>query len=152
MIIMALTATMLASCTSDDDEHKIKSQTISFQCEPNDVLLEMADLTITYTDASGNTHSEPLTSLFTKTITVTKFPAQGAFKVKATLKETFDEKKVLYKTPKLSYTYICGISKQPGDIQQMLITSRSDLNALIEKINSAIWKWDIATSGVITHN
>ena len=105
IFFVALTVTMLTSCTSDDDnDKKIKEHVISFKCEPNDVLLEVANLTVTYTDASSNTHTEVLEGAFNKTVTVTKFPAQGLFKVQATMKEKFDGAAVSGKTPELSYT------------------------------------------------
>lgn len=153
MIVAGLAFT---SCGDDDDDsHKITSQTISFKCEANDILLEIANLTVTYTDANGKTQSEPLTGSFSKTITVKKFPAQGEFKVKATQKDDFDLKKVLGKNPKLTYSYVCGntgISGSQNSIQTMFLYTQSEIAELLEKINSASWKWSITSSGAIIHN
>lgn len=150
-IAMIFAGRTLSSCGDDDDPNEA-SQTISFECEANDVLLEFANLTITYTDANGNTQSEPLTGSFSKSITVKKFPAQGSFQVKATLKDSFDADKVLGKTPSLTYTYICGVTKAPGTISKMMVYTKPELTELIEKINSKTWKWDITSSGILTHN
>ena len=147
-IVLVVAGFTLASCNNDDNKN-ISSQTVSFECEANDVLLEIAELTVNYTDANGNTQSERLTGYFSKTITVSKFPAQGAFKVKATLKSSFDTDKVIGKTPSLTYTYTCGVTKKPGIISQMFVYTKDDLNELIEKINSNTWKWNILASGTI---
>lgn len=146
MIIAGMT---LASCGGDDDdEYKVSSHVISFQCQANDALLAIADLTVTYTDANGNTQSEPLTGTFSKTITVKKFPAQGAFKVKATLKEYIGKNK----TPKLSYTYTCDNSSSSSDISALLITTKTEINELLAKINDKSWTWEVTSSGVLIHN
>ncbi len=153
IFLVAITATMLTSCTSDDDNDnkKITEHVISFQCVPNDVLLQVANLTVTYTDASGNTHTEALEGAFNKTVTVTKFPAQGLFKVQATMKEKFDET-VLGKSPELSYTYVVDNTTTPGSFRKMFAYEPTDFEELLAKINAKTWTWSILSTGTIIHN
>ncbi len=153
IFFIALTATMLTSCTNDDDnDKKITEHVISFRCVPNDVLLEVANLTVTYTDANGNTHTEALEGAFNKTVTVTKFPAQGLFKVQATMKEKFDGAAVSGKTPELSYTYVVDNTTTPGSFQKLFAYTESDIEELLAKINAKTWTWSILSSGTIAHN
>ncbi len=152
-IAMVFAGLTLSSCGSDDnDDQNVSSQTVSFECKANDVLLEIADLTVTYTDANGNTQSERLTGSFSKTITVSKFPAQGTFKVNATQKSSFDTDKVMGKTATLTYTYTCGVTHKPGTISKMGIYTKDDLTEIIEKINSNTWKWNFLSSGTSISN
>lgn len=151
-IAMVFACLTLSSCSSDDDDQNVASQTVAFQCVANDALLEFANLTVTYTDANGNTQSERLTGTFSKTITVTKFPLEGSFKVKATLKSSFDADKVVGKTPSLTFTYICGVTTKPGIISKTAVYTKTELNELIEKINSNTWKWNFLSPNSVISN
>ncbi len=151
-LAMVFAGLTLASCGSDDDEHRNTSQNVSFKCEANEALLAMADLTITYNDADGTAHTEALTGSFSKQFTVTKFPVKGSFKIKATRKEKIDVDKVKGKSPTLTYEYKTGLYTKPGSIMKMFVYTNDEVNDLISKINAASWDWEVNSAGTIKSN
>ncbi len=140
VLFVALVGMTLVSCSDDDD---VEPQVVSFSCEPNDALLAIANLTISYTDANGDMKTEALTGPFSKRITIKKFPAEGAFKVRATLKEYTGAGT----SPKLTYSYSHSIFTESNSIMKMMIQSQSEIDDLISKINQTSWDWSFTSDG-----
>lgn len=143
--LVALTATSLTSC--DDEKDNVEPKVVSFSCEPNEPLLELFDLTISYTDENGDTKSQALTGPFSKRLTITKFPASGAFKVRATLRD-YDGKKVLNKNPKLTYSFKQSIFSEESSIQELFLQTKSQVEDLKNKLNNKSWEWSYSSDGV----
>lgn len=98
LILSSCTALLLALAFvvgCDDNDHTKRNTTFekmefSFNYAVSADLLEVADLTFSYTDADGVTTTEeaPITaSPWSKTLTATKIPAAFTVTVKAALKE-----------------------------------------------------------------
>lgn len=74
VLVAAIASTMLVSCSKNDDD-KVNSQTVVISLEPNEDILAMFDISAVYTDGNGNTQTEAITGNFTKSFTVSSFPA-----------------------------------------------------------------------------
>ncbi len=143
-LLVAFTATLLTSCGDDNENGKVEPQVVAFSCEPNDALLAIAKLTVSYTDENGDTKTVPLTGPFSKRITIKKFPMSGSFKVRATLKEYTGSGT----TPTLSYCYEHSIFKQENEISSIgKIYTQTEVDNIIEKINKTSWEWSFLSDG-----
>ncbi len=143
VLFVALVATTFVSCDDSDDD-KVKEQVVMFSCEPNDVLLQMVNLTISYTDENGNTQTQPLTGSFSKRLSIKKFPAAGAFKVRAEVKAYVG----MGKTPKLEYSFTRGVTTTPGSYTTLMIQTKDQLDELVAKINKSSWEWSFTADGI----
>ncbi len=146
VILVAFMATTFLSCEESDDNNngKVTEQVVQFTCEPNDVLLQMADLTISYTDENGNTKTEKLTGSFSKRLTIKRFPAEGAFKVRAELKSYTG----FAKTPELKYSFTRGTTTKNGSYSHFMIQTQDQVDALLAKINQSSWEWSFTADGI----
>lgn len=148
VLFAAVAATMLVSCSnSDDDDYQVKEQVVSLSFEPNEDLLSLFDLSVNYTDENGKEQTEKLTGKFSKTLTIRKFPASGAFKLVATVKTSIPDKASF--NPYLSYRYEKAghiISNRISMVKSIYTTT--ELQQFSDKLNKFTWEWEFASNGV----
>ena len=86
VMLLLVTATVNVACSSDDDEEDkggsqkvyVKTVKMSATVEPTADLLNLADITLNYTDDQGANVTEAVTSeKHTLNAEITKFPANG---------------------------------------------------------------------------
>ncbi len=147
VLFAAVAATMMVSCSSDDDEYKVNEQVVSLSLEPNEDLLSLFDLTVNYTDENGNAQTAKLTGNFSKTLTIRKFPVSGEFKLVATVKTSIPDKDSF--NPVLSYRYEKGNHIDSNRISMVKkIYTTTELQQLADKLNKYSWEWEFASNGV----
>lgn len=148
VLFAAVAATMLVSCSSsDDDDYKVNEQVVSLSFEPNEDLLSLFDISVNYTDENGKEQTEKLTGKFSKTLTIRKFPASGAFKLVATVKSSIPDKGSF--NPYLSYRYEKAghiISNRISMVKTIYTTT--ELQQFSDKLNKFTWEWEFASNGV----
>lgn len=112
MIAALVTAT---ACSSSDDEPEVKDQksaTTKVELTLSQDILEVYNVTVQYTDASGETKTEAITtSPWTKSLTVTKFPFTGDFQFASKVKDGFSGTKSSYQ---LDVSYMFETSVEGG--------------------------------------
>lgn len=144
VLCAAITTTMLMSCGSDDDD-KVKTQVVTMQFEANDDFMSLLDISVVYTDENGNTKTEAMNGKFSKTLTISNFPASGTFCLKTTPKSSFTEGRY---NPSLQYTLnIGGLSKSNTYNFQKTYSSSSSVQTLADTYNKYKWSWSFLADG-----
>ena len=120
VMLLLVTATVNVAC-SDDDEDKggsqkvyVKTVTMSATVEPTADLLNLADITLSYTDDQGANVTQAVTSeKNTLNAEITKFPANGT--VTYTLKPKTNANIDASKTYELSKGVIINLTSLKSD-------------------------------------
>lgn len=145
VLFAALTTTLLASCSKDDDKNKVGTTVISLTLEPNDDLLTLLDLSVVYTDGNGQTKTEAVTKKFYKSFTISKYPASGSISLKATPKSNYEKGKY---SPSLTYTYEAGSSLKTNILNTTKkIDTDADLQSYADRVNKLKWSWNFLADG-----
>ena len=125
VMLLLVTATVNVAC-SDDDEDKggsqkvyVKTVTMSATVEPTADLLNLADITLSYTDDQGANVTQTVTSeKNTLNAEITKFPANGTvtYTLKLKTNANIDASKAykLSKGVKISLTSFMSDGKKGG--------------------------------------
>jgi hypothetical protein len=143
ILFVALAAMFFTSCEVDEPTYAGSKQ-VAFFCQPNEDLTAVADLQLIYTDANGNTVTEPLEQAFNTRFEVTKLPSSGSFRVKAVKKAKIPAKAQYGMI--LSYVFERG-SKSKVSVLSQIAKSEAAIDSCLEKFNQHAWEWEFDASG-----